>query len=146
MVFVRPKMYTAGVRSFALLLSAACLLAQIPAELRLVSVADRAQLYETENAGELSFTLHNQMDLELEGYSIEVWTRGPLGRPVRSCAIGDPHTAIGREPQLLKQHCDLPVDVRTGKTVEHTSRLVELDWEHDVHWRPDMPGAAHPRS
>ena len=133
-------------RSFALLLSAACLLAQVPAELKLVSVADRAQLYETENAGELRFTLRNQMDLELEGYSLEVWIRGPLGQPVRACAIVDAHTAIGREPQLLKQHCDLPVDAHTGKTVGHTSRLVELDWEHDTHWRPDMPGAAHPRS
>jgi len=122
------------------------MLAQMPAELKLVCIADRAQLYETDSSGELSFTLRNQMDLELEGYSLEVWTRSPSGQPIRSCVIVDPHIAIGREPQLLKQHCDLPFDPQTGKAVEHSSRIIELEWERSVHWRPDMPGAAHPRT
>lgn len=133
-------------RPFALLLSAACMLAQMPAELKLVCVADRAQLYETESSGQLTFTLRNQMDLQLEAYSLEVWTKGSSGQLVRSCAIGDPHTSIGREPQLLKQHCGLPFDPETGKAVAHSSRIVELEWDRGVRWRPDMPGAAHPRT
>jgi hypothetical protein len=147
MAYGDSRMYTAIVhRWFAFSLITAGLVAQMPAELKLVSVADHADLYETESAGELTFTLRNLLDLPLEAYAIEIWTTSPGGQASRWCSIADPRASIGKEPQVLRQGCLLPVDPHTGKAVAHSSRIVELDWERGIHWRPAMVFAAHPRS
>ena len=133
-------------RWFMYLPVVAGLMAQVPAEWKMVSVADRAELYEIDSSGELTFTLRNQMDLQLERYAVEVWTKADSGQLTRWCSFSDVHAAIGRAPQVLRQSCQVPVDARSGKAVFHSSRIVELDWEHGVRWRPALNMAAHPRS
>jgi hypothetical protein len=125
--------------------------AQVPAELKMVCVADQAELYEVDRACDLSFTLRNRLDLRLESYVIEVSARGPAipsatTPQIRWCRLTETRLGVGKELWSVQGICQLPVDPATGKAIAHSSRFVEIHWEHGVNWVPFINIPAHPRS
>ena len=107
------------------------------AQAEFVSAAWHVKLYESENAGVLTFTLVNENPSAVEQYRIETWSTHERGRPVRrSCAIELDRAQIAPHSTVtLPETCTLVPDPSDGRVLSYSSRIVSVGLANGWKWR-----------